>query len=285
MAKKGPRKRVRRLMGYAITILMNLIVLPLIFLWTFVAFLSAFPTLFVLNILTGLPKGVITRKLVWLYGRGWLMLMSLFVRFEKSDLEKNAASPPCIIVTNHQSFFDVYCMALLPISDIVFAIRAWPFKMFWYLPFMRLARYIDLETLGWHRCAQEAKNLLAGGAVILFFPEGHRSVDGKLQRFYSGAFKLSIETQTKIVPVCICGTMELLPRGRWWVKPGKVTLQALEPVDPKPYTGPLAHRELSRHVKGMMARCLEEMARPGRKQLVMEPSCYGPYSLPDKCHK
>ena len=93
----------------------------------------------------------------------------------------------------------------------------------------------------------------------MFFPEGHRSRTGRLQRFYSGAFKLAVETDTKIVPLCIAGTDELLPAGRWWLKPARVTLRALKPVKPAAFTGPSAHRAIQKVVKHILAQNLIEI--------------------------
>lgn len=49
---------------------------------------------------------------------------------------------------------------------------------------------------------------------FLIHPEGKRSRDGKLAPFKNGAQKLSEETNTEIVPVCINGTFEVYPYGR-----------------------------------------------------------------------
>ena len=88
------------------------------------------------------------RLFVWFYGRAWVTVMSPFVRFKRIDLKKNTSEPPYVMVINHLSFFDFYCMGLLPVSDVAAAVRSWPFKMPWYAPFMKLARYLDVEALG-----------------------------------------------------------------------------------------------------------------------------------------
>jgi 1-acyl-sn-glycerol-3-phosphate acyltransferase len=190
--------------------------------------------------------------------------MSPFVRFKRLEVEAGKFKPPCILVVNHFSFFDTYCMALLPFSDAVFAIRAWPFKMFWYAPFMHLAGYLNVEDMEWQKISEATASIISKGGALLFFPEGHRSRHRQLQRFYSGAFKLAIETGAKIVPLCLSGTDELLPPGRWWLRPARVTLKALEPVDPKDFTGEGAHRLMCKVVQAMMARGLEEMTAETR---------------------
>ncbi len=64
-------------------ILMNLWAYPLMILWTAGGILL-FPLLFALwKILTGWPADRITRHVIWVYGRGWMAIMSPFVRFSQ----------------------------------------------------------------------------------------------------------------------------------------------------------------------------------------------------------
>lgn len=205
----------------------------------------------------------IIRQFVWIYGRGWIVLSWPFVRFKRVGFEGVRQHLPVIMVVNHFSFFDTYCMALLPFSDVAFAIRAWPFKMFWYRPFMRFAKYLDVETLAWEEVCTSAKNIMEKNGNILFFPEGHRSYDGSLGRFYSGAFRLAIMTGATLVPLCIIGTDRLLPRGRWWVRPTAVCLKALTPIDTARFTGDRGHVNLRNHVKDQITAALSEMRRQG----------------------
>ena len=251
---------------------MNLTVLPLILLWTALG-IFLFPIGFMIwKITTCWNADRIMRQFVWIYGRGWLLIIAPFVRFKRVGAKAGKFKPPCILVVNHFSFFDTFCMAMLPFSDAAFAIRAWPFKMFWYAPFMHLAGYLDVESMEWPKISEATVDIISKGGALLFFPEGHRSRNRQLQRFYSGAFKLAIETGAKIVPLCLSGTDELLPPGRWWLRPARVTLKALEPVDPKDFTGDGAHRAMRKVVREMMARSLGEMTA--------ETSRHGHVSIP-----
>jgi 1-acyl-sn-glycerol-3-phosphate acyltransferase len=201
------------------------------------------------------------RQFIWLYGRGWMAIMSPFVRFGKEGLNPDGLVPPYVIVINHLSFFDFYCMALLPFSNIAAAVRSWPFKMVWYAPFMRLAGYLDVESMDWRRTLRKGAKTLANGGSVLFFPEGHRSRDGNLQRFFSGPFKLAVETGAKILPLCITGTDTLLPRNRWLMSPATIRLAALPPIDPKDFHGPFAHRKMRQFTKTVMDEKLDAMRR------------------------
>ena len=255
------RNKVNAGLYFAAVCVMNIVAYPAIIALT-LAGIILFPFLFVFwKVFTGWKGDRIMRHFIWIYGRGWLFIMLPFVRFRREGLTRSMIDTSCIIVINHFSFFDTYCMALLPVSEIAFTIRAWPFKMPWYAPFMRLADYLDLETIGWDGAFQEGSRILAKGVSLLFFPEGHRSRDGQIQRFYSGPFKLAVETGVSILPLCIIGTDRLLPPNRWWLLPSKISLRALAPVSPKEFTGETAHVDLRRHVKNLMIENLEEMRK------------------------
>jgi len=203
--------------------------------------------------------GPITRHCIWIYGKGWQVIVSLFVSFEKSGLDPESFATPGIIVVNHRSFFDTYCMNMLPKSDICFAVRAWPFKIPVYSLFMGLARYLDLETNPWPTTMALAKKRLAQGSFLLFFPEGHRSRDCTLTRFHSGAFKLACECNVPVIPVCLTGTGTLLPPKRLWLAPSKIVLKGLPPVHPHRFPGETGHIALGKEVKTLMAKTLETM--------------------------
>ena len=61
---------------------------------------------------------------------------------------------------------------------------------------------------------QSAARVLASGNTQVWFPEGWRSPDGKLQRFQSGIGQLLLQSGAPAVPVWISGAFEALPRGR-----------------------------------------------------------------------
>jgi 1-acyl-sn-glycerol-3-phosphate acyltransferase len=237
-------------------LLLNLIFYPLMSLWIVAGILASPLCLLLWRICTGWDWGRIVRHLISIHGYGLVVILSPFVRFQGDGLDR--IERPCILVVNHLSFFDSYFMAALPFHDVIFAVGAWPFKMYWYTLFMRLARYLDVENGAWSETIRTCRESFALKGSVLFFPEGHRSRTGKLQPFYSGAFRLSQETGVPIVPLCITGTGELLPPGRSFLHPSRVRLTALPPVDPAAFPGPSGHVGLRREVYGRLARALEE---------------------------
>lgn len=240
---------------------MNLWCYGMMFLWTLLGILI-FPFAFGICLLfLRWSADRVVRLFIWVYGRGWILLMSPFVRFSREQMELMEPGKPYLLVVNHLSFFDTYCMALLPVYDITFAVRSWPFRMFWYSGFMRLARYLDVEGSSWDEILSNSKSAFIAGGTVLFFPEGHRSRDGNLQRFYSGGFKVAISAGVPVLPLCIDGTDRLLPPGRKWLYPSRIKLRVLAPIESTVFGGEDGHITLRKLVKERMTTALGEMRK------------------------
>ena len=243
----------------AATWLMNLTMYPAIIVMTLALALTSWVWLLAVKIILRWRTDRIVRLFIYIYGRLWMLLVSPFVRFRVQVDEAAVAAGPAILVANHASFFDIYCTAALPFWNVAFVVRAWPFKMFWYAPFMRLAGYVNSEELDGAAFIAACRSILSQGGNVLVYPEGHRSKDGKLQRFHSGAFKLALETGAPVIPLCIAGTDQFLPPGTFVMQPARVALRALAPVNPGDFDGPAAHGRMRRRVKELMALNLQEM--------------------------
>jgi len=248
-----------RVFNLIVVVLTNLWVYPLLLVWTFIGSLIAFPALFVWRLATGWPIAKILHLFVWIYGRGCIMIFRPFIRLERKDLRREYLPCPGIVVMNHCSFFDTYMLCMLPEFDAHICLRSWPFKMFWYSLFMRMAEYLDMESSSWEEILTEAERVTRSGRYLVLFPEGHRSRTGKPGRFHSGAFKLAVRLKVPILPLCITGTQTLLPPKRWWIKPARIRMQLLKPVFPDPYHGETAHVEMRRHVRKQMIDAIEHM--------------------------
>lgn len=82
---------------------------------------------------------------------------------------------------------------------------------------------------------QAAADVLRAGIHMMIFVEGTRSPDGSLLPFKKGPFYLAQQTGVPIVPVTIVGTHDILPKGKFFAKPGHVALVFHEPVCPSAF--------------------------------------------------
>ena len=76
------------------------------------------------------------------------------------------------------------------------------------------------------------KSLHSKKAIILF-PEGTRSIDGKLGQGKIGVGMLALRTNVPIVPVYVDGAIKAFPKGGKWIQPKKIRVVFGKPIMPK----------------------------------------------------
>jgi 1-acyl-sn-glycerol-3-phosphate acyltransferase len=138
-----------------------------------------------------------------------------------------------VFVGNHVSWFDVFAMAA-HLRRFKFVAKAELFRIPLFGRAMRVAGMIPIERQNQSRARasiHQAGAAIEAGASVILFPEGTRGRAYTLRPFKKGAFVLAIETQAPIVPVAIHGTLEVLPKGTALIRPGRVDLHFLPPIE------------------------------------------------------
>ena len=76
--------------------------------------------------------------------------------------------------------------------------------------------------------------ILRDGWNVILFPEGTRSRSGQMGRFRMGVAHLAAHTGTRVLPVGIRGTDQLMPVGSKAIRHGRVVVRAGEPTGVHP---------------------------------------------------
>ena len=163
-----------------------------------------------------------------------------------------------VIVANHLSLVDILVLAGL-YRPFKWVSKASIFRV----PFlgwnMTLNGYVSITrgaTDSVRRMMARCRELLAQGSPVLFFPEGTRSADGRLQPFRDGAFRLARAAGVPVIPVALSGTHETLPKhGIVLRNRMEARVRVLEPIDPAAHASVASLREAARSA---IARVLEE---------------------------
>jgi len=104
---------------------------------------------------------------------------------------------------------------------------------------MKLVGFIPVDREGTVEGAKQSVDRAAAemkrGVHITSFVEGTRSRDGQLLPFKKGPFYLAMETCAPVVPVTICGTEKLMPKGRLRIRRGVVRVVFHAPLEPAHY--------------------------------------------------
>jgi len=169
-------------------------------------------------------------------------LMRNLFHISAEGLENLDKAKQFAIIPNHASYLDIFALcAVLPYellnntqiagwSGIAFAN---PFNTF----MSRLVRAFPIEA------SKSLMSSLALGAAVLqdkrnliWFPEGERTLDGKLLRFKPGIGMILEKNNVAALPVYLNGTREALPPGAFFPRFNKITVIFGEPARPKQLT-------------------------------------------------
>lgn len=205
----------------------------------------------------------LTRKSVTAYGRVTLFLLRPWISVHIENAHAAARCSPCIIIANHQSFLDLYLLAAQAEANLCLVSKAWPFRLlFFFAPIMKLAGYIDAQSLSLEETEHRCLHRLAEGASLVFFPEGRRTRDGQLGRFHAGAFMLAEKAQVPIVPLVIHNSYSIFPPNAQKFMPGSIRMCMLSPLFPIEFVNAnLPHRAMLRKAKERILHQLQTSLR------------------------
>lgn len=145
-----------------------------------------------------------------------------------------------IIASNHQNFFDGNLLANIfpPYRRVSFLISKRPLK----LSFTRyLAKTIGLVLIGnsieeYQRALKRLNNYLTHGGIVGIFPEGTVTGFSTPIKFKGGVAKLSLDSQSNVIPIYLSGTFNLRKLNYCLSRP-TITVKIGKPIGLYNYTG------------------------------------------------
>ncbi|OLF13857.1 1-acyl-sn-glycerol-3-phosphate acyltransferase [Actinophytocola xinjiangensis] len=154
-------------------------------------------------------------------------------------LENVPADGPVILAANHRAVLDTAVISLVVRRRVQFLGKAEYFTAggirgrlmaaamdgLGYIPVERGNAHAGLAALN---AGQQVLN--AGGAFAIY-PEGTRSLDGRLYRGHTGVAVLAFSTGAPVVPVALTGTEKLMPRGGKIPRPARISVRFGQPLD------------------------------------------------------
>lgn len=139
----------------------------------------------------------------------------LGIRIELDGVENVPTNEPVVFVSNHQSLFDIpLAFAFVP-NNFSFISKESVFRVPLVGPFMKASGHIGLERTSGKKAYETMVatiNKLETGKSLVVFPEGTRSVDGKLGSFKRGISLIISQSGKKVVPMAIVGSGKFLPK-------------------------------------------------------------------------
>ncbi len=205
------------------------------------------------------PRGNLVYRMARLWSRGLLFFSGISLEV-LSEVELDPRTP-YVFMSNHQSLFDIPALiASLPGQSRFLAKRSL-FRIPVFGWAIRAGGFISIDREDRSRAGQSfsaAVARLRAGASAVVFPEGTRSLDGRLLPFQRGGFLLALKSGLPIVPVGIRGSLEVQPKGHRRVRPGRVSVRYGSPIATQEY-GIRDRERLSSRVREE----IEELRGPG----------------------
>jgi 1-acyl-sn-glycerol-3-phosphate acyltransferase len=161
-----------------------------------------------------------------------LILVTAGVKVESRGADRLDPKGAYVFVANHQSLFDIPVMfCYLPYQWRIIAKKSLGVIpiLGWYL---HRAGHILVDRRHPDRLGilRRWREVIARGLSLVIFPEGTRSVDGRVGRFKAGSFQLALEARVPVVPVSIVGTRAVMRKNELTVRPGLVQVTIHAPV-------------------------------------------------------
>lgn len=167
----------------------------------------------------------------WIWAR--FLCIITFCKVHVIGREKLKQNQSYIFVANHQGIYD--CWLILGYLGIPIK---WVMKQdLRKIPFVgkacELSGFIFVDNsspLAAIKTINEIKERLKQNSSIAIFPEGERTLTGKLGNFKKGAFQVALELRLPIVPVTLNGSFDVMSKNTIFIRPHKMEVIIHDPI-------------------------------------------------------
>ncbi len=150
---------------------------------------------------------------------------------------ENIPKEPCIIACKHESMWETIVMHLV-VRRPVYAYKKELLMIPFYGWYLRIMSGIKVDRRGGASALKDlikqSKSYLGRGQSIIIFPQGTRvPPKGTVEKYpyQSGVVALYLACGVKVVPAALNSGI-FWGRSKFAKKPGKITLEFLEPIEP-----------------------------------------------------
>jgi 1-acyl-sn-glycerol-3-phosphate acyltransferase len=177
----------------------------------------------------------------------WLLapLVRLLYRPNVTGADQIPRHGPVVIAANHRAAVDTAVIALTAGRPVSFLGKAEYFvgrglKGRALASLLRALGYVPVERgnakAGLAALAAGRQVLEEGGAFAIY-PEGTRSLDGRLHRGHTGVAALALDSGAVVVPAALLGTDRVQPVGKRFPRIRRVNVRYGRPLDFSRYEG------------------------------------------------
>lgn len=153
-----------------------------------------------------------------LYKSSWFVitpLLRVLFHAKVEGVEHVPKRGAAILASNHLSFLDHFLLGsvvqrkihyISKVQHFDYPVRRFLFSSWGVIPLRRGEG--DSEAF------DRSLDVLNQGKLFAIYPEGTRSLDGKLHKGHTGVARLAVRSGAAVVPAAMIGTFEAMPKGR-----------------------------------------------------------------------
>lgn len=200
----------------------------------------------------------------------WKLVMSAFfkmlTRYTIEGREHEPERGPFIVAGNHASAADPLIIGAALRNRAAYMAKAELFSVPVVGPWLRSIGTFPVRRGQPDRAAiRHSLEVLASGGVLVMFPEGTRSPDGRLQDPEPGAALLALRTGAPVLPVAVVNSHRAMPKGSPFPRFRRVIVRIGRPLPVPKIEGKLDHQvleEWGRRIMAEIAKLLPEDQQP-----------------------
>lgn len=160
----------------------------------------------------------------------------LYLRIRVHRLHHVPRTGSVLLVSNHQSFMDPVLVAVALPREASYMARDSLFRPWGFRWLIRMLNAFPVRRGTADTAAiKETLRRLKQGEVVVVFPEGTRTEDGRIGPMLPGLATVARKCRAPIVPVLIDGMYQAWPRHRLLPSPGDVVIEYGRPLKPAEY--------------------------------------------------
>lgn len=200
----------------------------------------------------------------------WVLapLARLIWRPRVHGAERVPLGGPLIIAANHRAAVDTAVIGLVTPRPVAFLGKAEYFtgrglKGRAFARFLTALGYVPVDrgnAKAGLAALDAGRGVLLRGGTFAIYPEGTRSLDGRLHRGHTGVASLALSTGATVVPVGLIGTERVQPVGKRIPRLRRVTIRFGAPLDFSRYEGLESSAAIRRAVTDEIMDAIAELS-------------------------
>jgi 1-acyl-sn-glycerol-3-phosphate acyltransferase len=168
----------------------------------------------------------------------WMSRTILRLAGGKLEVRRSPGFDPartCFFVCNHVNLFDPFILystvpqfirGLELESHFRIPVYGWLMKRFGNVPVPETSSPANLKRM-W-RLTRAA---LDSGISLVVFPEGRRTLTGRVGKFQEGVFRMALQFGAPIVPVTVTGSFEFNRKTGWMLRPATIVVYLHDTIE------------------------------------------------------